>query len=687
MTVEVTPEEGPEAGPGAESEEGAPDKRGFELKVAAAAMAVLPGALILYLSFNGGGFFPGPVGFTTLVVIQLLLLRVLLARDPFAGVSGPVVAVAGVLAAFAGWVLASGFWSPDADRPLIEFDRALLYVLLFVLFGTLPRTRWRPGWLVRGTAIGAFLVCGAGLITRVLPHVWHISPGVANQRLSYPITYWNALGLLAAIGALMAIGLTSSDQESRAGRVLAAASIPVFATTLLFTFSRGGILAFACGFVAYVIVSRQRHLVGGLVAVLPPAVVALIVAFGADKLATDTPTTAAAVEQGKPVAAVVVGCMIAAALLRLLVAPLDRRVASVHVGRAARRRVRIAILATVGVIVIGGVASGWVGDQYDKFSKGGSITDTGDLRGRLTDPSSNGRAPQWQVALDTFADKPLRGNGTGTYQWLWDRHRDVTYTVADAHGLYFETLAELGIVGLLLVVAPIVAILVAFVLRARGPNRGFYAALFGAGVAWAIHAGVDWDWEMPAVTAWLFAAGGGALASRGRRRAEGATVASGNRIVIAAGLVVLAVTPLLMMLSQSHLASAARAFNRGDCQAAKDQAYAALANLSVRPQPYQVLGYCDLDEGRPRAAMAAMTKASEQNPESWEYRFGLGLARAEAGLDPRATIRAALERNPREPLVQRASKDFGQASNPSEWRRAAEDLRVAAETSGRLTLR
>mgnify|MGYP006175038649 CR=1 FL=1 len=45
-------------------------------------------------------------------------------------------------------------------------------------------------------AVGATFVCLGGLLTRVLPDVFPIAPNVLDQRLSYPITYWNGVGLL-----------------------------------------------------------------------------------------------------------------------------------------------------------------------------------------------------------------------------------------------------------------------------------------------------------------------------------------------------------------------------------------------------------------------------------------------------------------------------------------------------------
>jgi len=82
-----------------------------------------------------------------------------------------------------------------ARRALLEFNRALLYLLALLLFGTLPMTTARLRIVLQGVAAAAIVVCTVALITRVLPGVWPVVPNVANDRLSYPITYWNSLGL------------------------------------------------------------------------------------------------------------------------------------------------------------------------------------------------------------------------------------------------------------------------------------------------------------------------------------------------------------------------------------------------------------------------------------------------------------------------------------------------------------
>src|SRR5205807_847159 len=98
--------------------------------------------------FNGGGFFPGAVGFIAAIACQLVMARVLLADDPFAGYTRALAVVGGMLALYALWTLASSLWSHAEGRALIEFDRALLYLLVFILFGLGARRPSALRWIV-----------------------------------------------------------------------------------------------------------------------------------------------------------------------------------------------------------------------------------------------------------------------------------------------------------------------------------------------------------------------------------------------------------------------------------------------------------------------------------------------------------------------------------------------------------
>jgi O-antigen ligase len=102
------------------------------------------------------------------------------------------------------------------------------------------------------------------------------------------------------------------------------------------------------------------------------------------------------------------------------------------------------------------------------------------------------RYAYWKVAVRVFADHPVAGVGSGGFAVEWLKRRPFAEGVRDAHSLYLETLAELGLVG-----AACLAVLIAgVVLACRG---GPPAAVAGV-VAFGLHAGLDWDWEMPALS-------------------------------------------------------------------------------------------------------------------------------------------------------------------------------------------
>ena len=91
---------------------------------------------------------------------------------------------------------------------------------------------------------------------------------------------------------------------------------------------------------------------------------------------------------------------------------------------------------------------------------------------RLASVQSN-RYAYWKVAVASFADHPLQGEGSGSFRAIWLREREFREVIRDAHSLYLETAAELGLVGLLSL-----ALLVARLRRrggarrARAPRRG-----------------------------------------------------------------------------------------------------------------------------------------------------------------------------------------------------------------------
>ncbi len=680
-----------EATPQAETYLGpeAPKIRGFFNNVGVAALIGLAPASIVYLSFGQGGFFPSTTGFAAIGFAAALVLRTTLAEHPFSGFNRRLAIPLLALAGLGAWQLVSALWSHDTARALDEYDRTLLYLLAMTLFGSLPTSIIRLRWLIRALAAGMTAVCLAALLSRVLPHFWPTGTGNFASRLNYPLTYWNALGLFAAIATILLAHLASSQREHPAVRVLGAALIPATAATALLTFSRGGIAVGVVGIVAYLVLGRPRGFVGAAVSAVPTSAIAVHSAYAANLLATNTPTSPGAVAQGRHVAITVGWCMLAAGALRAVMLIPDHWLAGLVDApgrwRIPSRTISISAAATALVAVLVLVVSGFAGREYDKFAHP-TPPSQGQTRDRLGSIANDNRIPLWKIAFNAFRARPLSGYGAGSYEVLAAQHRPTEGfgSVIHAHSLYLQTLAELGVVGFLLLVMVLLGILGLLAARIRGPDRTVYAVVFAAGLAWAVHAGVDWDWEMPAVTLWLFVAGGAALAST-VQRAPKAQAELRNRHPITIGWLVLAVAPLLVGGSYLRLRASGRALATGNCVQARRDALSSISLLAVRPEAYSIISVCDLQLGFPVDGLKAAQKAVHYEKNNWNYRYVLSIALAANGSDPRPTAQQTRRMNPLEPIVQDEVGAFF-TNRPRDWESVAPQVLLEGLQSGQLAI-
>jgi O-Antigen ligase len=640
-----------------------------------------PAAITGYLAFRSGGFFAGAPAIVAVVLGIALTLRLVLADNPFEGFGPALVCASVALGCFTAWTLISAAWSHAPAQALIEFDRALMYWLALVFFGSFGWTRERFVWALRILAAAMVAVAIMALITRILPGIHSIPVTIENSRLSYPLTYWNALGLFVSVAILLCAGLATRSEEEPVAQGLAAAAIPILAVTLYFSFSRGAIGVMILGAAAFVLIAARRDLIPAGLSVLPPTVVAVLFALGTHVLSTDHFAAPAGVSEGKTLAWELLGCAVAAGVLRVALRPLDRRLAAIEITPATRKRAWIAFVGIAAVVVIVGAvavdAPHKISHGFEKFTESKPPTDPEELQGRLTDLNSNGRLQQWELALEAFDRHPLDGTGAGTFARVWAREGPAHFKVVNAHSLYMEMLAELGLPGLLLLVIAIVAIFVGLASRIRGPDRVLYASLFAASLAWAAHAGVDWDWEMPATGFFFFSLGGLAIASaRGQVSVWAPRVPQQfARLALGVGCLVLVVTPALVAISQGKLDSAVRKFDEGNCGGASHEALSAIHVLSVRPDPYQVIGFCDMREGQDALAVSMLETAVKRDEGEWESWYGLAIVQAAAGQDPRAAALKADELAPHEPLAEEGNDLFTEG-NPKIWKRRAETARL-----------
>lgn len=633
--------------------------------------AIVPAALTVYFATQSGGYFPGATAMVAAELALALALWFVVARQPFAGVNVPLAAAALSLAGFAAWTYTSSDWSGSAVRAVVEYDRALLYLLVLVVFGCMAFSVRRIRLMVYALAVAIVGICTLGFISRTMPNVILDIAPVHPERLSYPLTYWNTMGILAGIGVILCGHLASSSRDSWSVRVFGAALVPLLATTLYYTFSRGGTWAALAGVVIYSVVGRPRGLISAGIATAPTTLLALMAANPANALTDLPPLSPESLAAGRSVATTVFLCMLGAGVVRLALLPLDTWMESYHLPTRMRRPVLAGATALAMAVVLAGCATlnvpGVVQGKYEEFTGDVEVGGSGGGSGRLLSGSDNGRQQHWDVALDAYRRDRMHGSGAGMYAVDWARDRKTNALAQDGHSLYLEVMGELGLPGLIMLATTLILMLGAFAVRARGPNRPLFAALLAAGMAWAVHAGMDWDWEMPAVTLWLFAFGGAALASAKARRPLAPAVGIPLRVAAIAVCLLAAVLPVRIAIADSQAEKGVDALYRGDCRTATGQAQDSLGTFGTQVRPYQVLAWCYMQVDRYPPAIRDWKRALELDPQNWELQRGLAVARASAGLDPRVAARRAMRMNPREKLIDQL-RPLANAKGPRQWR-------------------
>jgi hypothetical protein len=197
--------------------------------------------------------------------------------------------------------------------------------------------------------------------------------------------------------------------------------------------------------------------------------------------------------------------------------------------------------------------------------------------------------------------------GAGGWVRTWERYGDARVVVPGAHNLYLETLAELGPVGLLLLLGALL-IPVVTALRERGdPVR---AAMFGCFSAFLAHAALDYDWQVPAVTAFALIAAGCVVITPGAS-VRLPFIGRASIGVAAAVLAVLAAVNYVGVeaatLASSHLAVGRTAVAEHDARVAR-------AWQPWSPSPLIILAEAEIQRGHVNAGRAYLRQAERLDP-------------------------------------------------------------------------
>jgi O-antigen ligase len=471
---------------------------------------VLAFATVGALAVADGGRAPVAWGFAALCLLWLVAAGVLFAQRLRLG--GLELMTVACLAGLLAWTGLSVAWSVDPEASIRELERGIVGLGGLAALLLLAR---RPAVV----AVLAGLVA-AGTLTGTVA----LAAGAPE-----PVGYANALGLLAAMGAILAAGFAERATR-RSVRVLAATAAAVQLATVFMSASRGAFAALAVGAVVAVALSGGRR--------------------------------------------------------------------------------RAAVAATGAAIGFAALVAAPAPVSGDGPARAGGP------------PSSVSVAPRlqfWAVAVRSAADAPLRGTGAGSFARTWLQHRPVPRRANNAHNLYLETLAELGLPGLLLLGGALGAPLVAAA-RARGhplapPAAGAYAAFLG-------HAAIDVDWEIPVLAvAALGCAGSLLLMARGIEAERRMPRAGGFGLVL-----VLVAFSAAGLAGNAALDRGRSALRAGAFAEVREDVRAALRWAPWSGDAWRLLGEAARARGDRLPARRLFADGVDRDPDSWALWHGLAAA-------------------------------------------------------------
>jgi O-Antigen ligase len=453
--------------------------RATVLTGARAALLAGPAAL----AFFSGGYFDAPRAWAGLIAWALVAVAIIAAPRPVV-TTGAWLAIGG-LAGLAAWTLLSTTWAPVAGSAYHAGQIAILYTGVLVAAMLLLRSQRTQRLVEPALAAGALVVIGYGISERLAPGILHFARSVsAEGRLEQPLTYWNAMGELAALGFVLAARIAGTSARPAALRLAAVAATAPLGVGLYLSFSRGALFACAAGLVALLVLAPRREQLRAMLVSIAAGALASVAAAPFRGITALEGTQATRERQGVIVLALLALIMVAAVAVQWRAARSERST-PVALPRAAP-------WIALGLICAGLLLAITIG------AKESSKAPLGTGATRLVTLQSN-RYDYWRVALQAFSAEPLRGVGAGGWAVDWLRYRPISDFAQDAHSLPLQTLAELGIAGVLLLIAFLAGVGVSArdALRAApgwspGPIAGF--------IVYVAHAPLDWDWQMPAVT-------------------------------------------------------------------------------------------------------------------------------------------------------------------------------------------
>ena len=593
----------------------------------------------------------------------IAVVGVLVGVLPRAPLPRTAVLAGTLLAGFVALTALSLLWASDQGNAFNQVALASCYLGLFVLVALAARDGEGHLWL-QGLAVGLVAVAAIALAPRFLPDVFG-SPDdslAAGGRIGYPIHYWNGLAAMMAT-AVALLGWLAANGRVRAERIAAFAALTLPLLVLYMAKSRGGGVATLVALAVLVAAGPARTRLLANLALVGAIFLPLLVFARSQTAFLELPGSDVAADQGPEVLVFALATLVVAWVVR---SRLDRRLGHVEMPELSRRQTIGLGIAAAFVALLALAAFDPV-QRFDDFRQPPTAEQlASDQQASVATRSGGGRWQYWDAALDAFADEPLHGIGAGEFGTYWAQHGSFGFSVQNAHSLFLESLAELGLLGFLLISGFLATAAVAGTIRVGYVRDGAASAALAVLAAGLVSAAFDFVWELPAVFAPVVIVAAllttNALTPRllnapppppapPRRSGAGlalaaATLLAGWGSIIASGWIV---------LTERELDRSDAAANRGEYRVAIEEAQDAVDLMPWAAAPRVELGLAYQVAGDLTSARRALREGVERAEEDWRYWRSLALVDLAAGNldDACREIERTRELNPRQELVYR----------------------------------
>ncbi|MDK2821230.1 MAG: hypothetical protein PWP31_1195 [Clostridia bacterium] len=471
-----------------------------------------------------------------------------------------------------------------------EVAKVLLYFLTYWLVSRLGEEK-RANFLLHSLYLAAIGVSIAALCTAT--EIIYIKDGfLGGGRFSSTLQYPNALASYVAAGSIIGFYLWAHVKKQY--KFLYGIANFLLLMVFLGTGSRGAYLVYPVALLGYLFFLPKGYRFNTVSHLIVTAISAMVVNAHFIPMALEKNYATAWSWFG-------LGCLVA------IIGQLIIQVAGQTLGSPKVRW--ITAIAVLVVLVSGGVLftqvsnvpatnSGETPGILNKLVSPQTMARIQDIN--LETHSSFERIVMTKDAIEMIGDRPLLGFGGGGWETAYRQYQDYFYNSTEVHNAYAQIAVETGILGfatIIIIWLLFLATVVKLYFKGNSEERLKIAAIAFAALSLGLHAAIDFDLSLGAVSIMLWALFGLACGIERQYQVEPSLPATTfKNKQLPYGIVVFLTTFIIIIFCGSFLAGVANAKK---------------ANLALQNRNY-------------KAAVSYLEKASSYDPFNASYSSDLG---------------------------------------------------------------